>query len=388
MNELAKILIAKESISPHDAGCQDVIREHLTKIGFDIVGLSKENTTNTWAIRRWSDGPLLVLAGHTDVVPVGDMTAWESNPFELTVRNGNLYGRGIADMKGSVAAMVTATEEFVAEQKNIAGGIAFLITSDEEADRTHGTRYAVEELLKQGVQADYVLLGEPSSIAEVGDRIYVARRGSHHLKKCVITGLPGHVAKDNGIDASEIATRIQYELLNTEWDENPDPGFPNTSVKSWVLAGGFEVPNMISSRVELYVNWRNNPASPSTLIEEKFEALAHRVYKQVAGDKEPTHEPLEFTWAFSGEPYATDTSSPFIAKIQSALAHSLKQTPQLSGGGGTSDGGALALLGADVVELGLQGGSIHEANEHVPVGALEQLEQAYLAILKEVLVQK
>ncbi|MDZ7786412.1 MAG: succinyl-diaminopimelate desuccinylase [Candidatus Saccharibacteria bacterium] len=391
--DLASDLIQRESLSPDDAGCQDIINTHLDALSFNIVDHSRNNTSNTWAEKDFGEGPTLVFAGHTDVVKPGSLEDWSMNgvrinPFDLTELDGQIYGRGVADMKGSLAAMVVATQEFLTEHKpeELRGRLAFLITSDEEADRTDGTQVVIEELRREDQTIDYAIVGEASSVEKVGDRIYVARRGSFHLKELVINGLVGHVAKDNGIDAGEIAFRLQSHAAMTTWDDDPDPRFPGTSFKSWTIDGGFELENMVSGRAVIRANWRNNPASSGDSIRSLFERIADETYDVVAKERMPNGDRFEYTWSLSGEPYATPSNSPFVKLVSSAVKEMTGLVPELSGGGGTSDGGVIAALGAHVVELGVQGAGIHEANEHIPVDALEKLKDSYKKILEKTLV--
>lgn len=390
--DLAAELISKKSLSPDDAGCQEILRDTLQKNGFTITDYSRGQVTNTWAVKTFGEGPLLAFAGHTDVVVPGDTTDWlvdgiQIDPFTLNERDGHLYGRGVADMKGAVAAMVIATEEFLSEhsKEEIKGSIAFALTSDEEAERIDGTRAITEALKDSNTEVDYVVVGEASSIERVADRVFIARRGSFHLKSLIINGLVGHVAKDNGIDASEIAIRLQHMALNTEWDENPDERYPKTSFKTWTINGGYELENMVAGSVEIQANWRNNPATSADMIKEKFEAMARTIYSEVAGEKQPQKEQLVFNWGVTNAPYATEPLSNLVKMISDVVEQATGTKPELSGGGGASDGSFFAEIGSEVIELGVQGGSIHEANEHVPVGSLDELKDIYKAILAKTL---
>lgn len=391
--DLTANLVERHSISPDDAGCQELLRSELDRMGFEVVDYTSGNTINTWAIKRVSEGPTLAFAGHTDVVPPGNYEDWTLNgkliyPFDITESNGNIYGRGVADMKGSLAAMTVAVKEFLTERdpSEVKGNIAFLLTSDEEDERVDGTQVVTRAIKNQGQTIDYAVVGEASSVNQVGDRIYVARRGSYHLKKMVINGLVGHVAKGNGIDAAEVAIRLQHAGYDEEWEANPDTRFPPTSFKTWTIDGGFEAENMVSGRTVIRANWRNNPASNGDSIRTRFESIASGIYDEVASGREPKGERFDFDWSLSGEPYATPKEASIVSIAKSAILKTLGIVPELSGGGGTSDGGTIAELGAEVVEIGLQGNTIHEASEHVPTKSLEELKDVYKAILVEALV--
>lgn len=404
--DVATDLVERPSLTPDDSGCQEIIRTYLNTLGFEIVDYSFGGTTNTWAVLKFGEGPTLAFAGHTDVVSPGDESNWRVdseviNPFTVTEFGNRYYGRGIADMKGGIAAMLVATVEFLSEhdRAGLNGGLAFLITSDEESSGKHGTKLVSDRLKTKGVPLDFCIVGEASSVEETGDRIYIGRRGSLHLSRVVINGLLGHVAKQNGINAAEVAARIVAGAYATQWDDALHPDFGPTTFEVTELHGtsrsfdpdGNELStgeNVIPDRAELRANWRYSPATDPEKIERKLMRVADGAYKSARHGNTADPDPFEAEWWHSGAPYSTLRSGGLVKSVQQAIAARLGRDPELSTAGGTSDGRFIApVLGAQVVELGLPGGSIHKTNESIPVHSLDELVSDYKQILKQLLVK-
>ncbi|ABM62238.1 succinyl-diaminopimelate desuccinylase [Halorhodospira halophila] len=369
--ELARELIQRPSVTPEDAGCQTLVAERLAAAGFGAEWLNAAGVTNLWA-QRGTERPLFCFLGHTDVVPSGPESAWQHPPFQPIVENGCLYGRGAADMKGSVAAFVAAVERFVARHPDHAGAIAVLLTSDEEGPAVDGTRRVVETLAARGAAIDYCLVGEPSSQARLGDEYKVGRRGSltGHL---TVHGEQGHVAyphqADNPIHA--FAPALQ-ELVATEWDQG-DADFPPTSFQISNIQAGTGADNVIPGAMEVVFNLRYAPAVSAEELQERIESILHR---------HGVHHTLH--WRHSGAPFATREGALIDAVEQAVTAHT-GQCPRRSTSGGTSDGRFMGPTGAQVVELGPLNATIHKANEHVAVADLEALEAIYFDILQHLL---
>ena len=368
---LASDLIARKSVTPDDAGCQDLLIERLGAIGFDCETLVFDDVTNLWA-RRGKDAPLLAFAGHTDVVPPGPLEKWHSDPFTPEVRDGVLYGRGAADMKSSIAAMVTACERFVAEHPDHQGSIAFLITSDEEAIAINGTVKVIETLQARNEKIDWALIGEPSSQTHVGDVVKNGRRGSIGAK-LVIHGVQGHVAYPHKVDNPiHRAMPALHELARHEWDQG-NRFFPPTSFQISNINSGTGAHNVVPGHAEVLFNLRY-----STEIDAKQIIETTRVIL----DK---HE-LEYDidWSISGYPFLT-AEGELVVAAQQAIRQHTGITTSLETTGGTSDGRFIAPTGAQVLELGPVNESIHKLNEHVNVEELEQLSLIYQSILENLL---
>ena len=368
---LASDLIARKSVTPDDAGCQDLLIERLAAIGFDCETLGFDDVTNLWA-RRGKDAPLLAFAGHTDVVPPGPLEKWHSDPFTPEVRDGVLYGRGAADMKSSIAAMVTACERFVAEHPDHQGSIAFLITSDEEAIAINGTVKVIETLQARNEKIDWALIGEPSSHTHVGDVVKNGRRGSIGAK-LVIHGVQGHVAYPHKVDNPiHRAMPALHELARHEWDQG-NRFFPPTSFQISNINSGTGAHNVVPGHAEVLFNLRY-----STEIDAKQIIETTRVIL----DK---HE-LEYDidWSISGYPFLT-AEGELVVAAQHAIRQHTGITTSLETTGGTSDGRFIAPTGAQVLELGPVNESIHKLNEHVNVEELEQLSLIYQSILENLL---
>ncbi|PVZ65000.1 succinyl-diaminopimelate desuccinylase [Pelagibaculum spongiae] len=371
--DLAQQLIHRVSITPEDAGCQELMIERLEKIGFTIHRLKFGEVENFWA-RRGTEKPLLAFAGHTDVVPTGDTSKWQHPPFEGVIENGMLHGRGTADMKGSLAAIVTACEKFVAAHPDHSGSIAFLITSDEEGIATHGTVKVIEWLEKRNEKIDWCIVGEPSASEKVGDTVKNGRRGSLNAK-LIINGIQGHVAypqlAKNPIHA---AMQALDELAKTEWDQGNE-FFPATSFQISNINGGTGATNVIPGTLELLFNFRFSTEVTAEQLKQRVETL----FQQHQLD-------YEIIWTLSGQPFITNRGGLVNAAV-SAIKLVTGLDTELSTSGGTSDGRFIAPTGAQVVELGPCNKTIHKLNECVSCDDLILLDQIYFETLKELLAK-
>ncbi len=368
---LTRDLISRASITPDDAGCQAVLCARLEALGFSIEHMRFADTDNFWA-RRGSSGPVLCFAGHTDVVPPGDPDAWSSDPFEPTLRNGKLYGRGAADMKASLAAMIVAASDFVAANPNHKGSLAFLITSDEEGRARDGTLRVMETLTARGENIDWCLIGEPSSRDTLGDLIRIGRRGSLSgmLK---ILGTQGHVAYPEL--ANNPITRfapVLSELATTVWDQG-NAYFPPTSFQFVNVTAGAGAPNVIPGQLDARFNFRYCTEWHHSELQARVEEIlnAHDIdYK--------------LNWHLSGEPFLTEESE-LVDAVVSAIRTELQVEPELSTGGGTSDGRFISPAGVQVVELGPINASIHKIDEHIRLDDLGPLTNTYRRIMDNLL---
>ncbi|RJX67516.1 succinyl-diaminopimelate desuccinylase [Vibrio sinensis] len=365
---LAKDLISRQSVTPEDAGCQDVMIERLKALGFNIEIMVFEDTTNFWA-RRGTQAPLFAFAGHTDVVPAGNLSHWETNPFEPTIKDGVLYGRGAADMKGSLASMVVAVEQFIAQYPDHNGSIGFLITSDEEGPFINGTVRVVEALMARGEHIDMCIVGEPSSTHHVGDVVKNGRRGSI-TGDLTVKGIQGHVAyphlAKNPVHQSLLAI---HELTTTEWDKGNEY-FPPTSFQIPNVQAGTGASNVIPGEFNVQFNLRFSTELNNDIIIERINAIL---------DKHDLDYDLK--WTFNGDPFLTDTGALLDAVVDAVDA--VNQTkPALLTTGGTSDGRFIARMGGQVVELGPVNATIHKVNECVSVDDLEKLTKMYQKTLE------
>ncbi len=371
--QLARDLIGRRSVTPEDAGCQALMAERLAAIGFHIEHMPFGEVSNLWA-RRGTTGPLLCLAGHTDVVPSGPLDQWTSDPFSPTVRDGRLYGRGAADMKGSLAAMVTAVESFVAEHPDHRGSIAFLITSDEEGPSVNGTVKVVERLQARGEQIDYALVGEPSCRERLGDTIKNGRRGSLS-GRLTVHGKQGHVAypqlAKNPFHAS---VQTLSALCSEIWDAGNEH-FPPTSFQIANLNMGTGAENVIPGRLEAQFNLRFSTELTPEAIKTRIEQILD------TGGFD-----YEIAWRLSGNPFLTPAGELVEAARAAILAVTGVQT-ELSTAGGTSDGRFIAPTGAQVLELGPLNATIHQIDECVNIEELEQLSRIYARILGHLLLE-
>jgi succinyl-diaminopimelate desuccinylase len=369
--ELACELIRRPSVTPDDAGCQALMAERLAAIGFRIEEMPFGEVANLWA-RRGDEGPLFCFAGHTDVVPTGPIEQWNSAPFEPTIRDGRLFGRGASDMKGSLAAMITAVEAFVGDHPNHRGSIAFLITSDEEGPSVDGTRRVVERLEERGEKIDYALVGEPSARERLGDTIKNGRRGSLNgvLR---VQGKQGHVAyphlAKNPFHASVGALAA---LCAEVWDQGNDY-FPPTSFQIANLHMGTGAENVIPGRLEAQFNLRFSTELDPETIQARVRSILD------AGDFDYTLD-----WRLSGNPFLTPAGE-LVAATREAIGAVTGIQTQLSTSGGTSDGRFIGPTGAQVVELGPVNATIHQVNECVGVAELDALSEIYRGILERLL---
>jgi succinyl-diaminopimelate desuccinylase len=368
--ELAKSLISKPSITPDDHGCQAIMIDRLNKIGFEIHPLKFGDVDNFWAVHGDS-GPLFAFAGHTDVVPAGDENAWNTKPFEPTIKDGYLYGRGAADMKGGLASMVTATEKFIKENPNHKGRIAFLITSDEEGVAVNGTVKVMDYLKANEQKIDYCLLGEPSSTSSTGDVIKNGRRGSLNgvLK---INGKQGHVAYPHlAKNPIHLVSPALDDLCNQEWDNGNDY-FPATSFQISNMHSGDGVTNVIPGDAQVKFNFRYSTETNKENLQKKVHEIL---------DLHNLDYSIE--WSHSGYPFLTPKGA-----LVSACVEAIKKTKgidtELSTSGGTSDGRFIAQEGTQVVELGPVNATIHQINESVLVQDLDDLSEIYYQVLRNI----
>lgn len=363
-------LIARPSVTPDDAGCSTLLLNRLEASGFRGEWMNAGGVTNLWA--TWGEtGPLLVFAGHTDVVPPGPLSAWQSDPFTPTERDGQLYGRGAADMKSGIAAMVTAVERLLIRRRP-AGRIAFLLTSDEEGPATHGTRHVVEQLRLRGEIPDYAIVGEASSIERLGDRVMVGRRGSLGCNLRV-HGRQGHVAYPHRADnpIHRLAAALT-ELATMSWDQG-NAHFPPTSFQVSNIGGGTGAANVIPGEAEAVFNFRYSTESDADSLRSRVEAVLARHCPRV-----------DAQWWHSGEPFLTEPGT-LIAAAREAIAEVTGLDPELSTAGGTSDARFIAPLGTQVVEIGPINASIHQVDEHVCIDDLGRLSRIYEAVLDRLL---
>jgi len=369
---LSKELISRESVTPEDAGCQKLMTERLAAIGFDIEQLRYDDVDNFWAIRGDS-GPILCFAGHTDVVPSGPESSWQTPPFEPTIKDGMLYGRGAADMKGSLAAMIIAVEQFVADNPNHNGRIAFLITSDEEGIAANGTVKVVEWLNEQKLIPEYCLVGEPSSTSQCGDTIKNGRRGSLGCTMRII-GQQGHVAYPHlANNPIHVAAPALAELATTEWDQGND-FFPATSFQISNINGGTGATNVIPGELDIVFNFRFSTEVTDQQLRDRTHAIL---------DKHQLN--CELNWHLSGQPFLTAEGELVDAAVK-AVKEVTGLDTELSTAGGTSDGRFIAPMGTQVVELGPVNATIHQINECASVNDLNKLTKIYQSLLKHLFV--
>lgn len=365
--ELLKELIKRPSVTPEDSGCQDLLAERLVKLGFKDERLIFADTQNQW-LRRGDQGPLLVFLGHTDVVPTGPLAAWTTPPFEPSVRDGQLYGRGAADMKGGIAAFVTALERFLEQHPQHQGSIAIMLTSDEEGIATNGVVKVVEVLQQRQEKIDWCLVGEPSSNKRIGDVIRVGRRGSlnGHLR---VIGIQGHVAYPDLADNPIHRLAPALAALTAEIWDNGNAFFPPTRLQVSNINGGAGAENIIPGDVEVMFNLRFSTELNEAVIKQRVHAILDRFDLQ-----------YELQWRLSGNPFLTSQGE-LIEATHTAIQKVCHIETLDDTGGGTSDGRFIAPTGAQVVELGPLNASIHKVNEHIGLEELETLSQVYEQIL-------
>lgn len=369
--ELARDLIARPSVTPEDSGCQELLAERLGAVGFQCETMAHGDVTNLWA-RRGSAAPLLVFAGHTDVVPPGPAEHWKFDPFTPTEHEGNLYGRGAADMKSSIAAFVVAVEEFIAARPDHSGSIALLITSDEEGPALNGTVKVCDALSERGEKPDFCIVGEPTSVDTLGDMIKNGRRGSLS-GRLVIQGKQGHVAYPHlARNPVHLVAPALAELVAERWDDGNEY-FPPTTFQISNVHAGTGATNVVPGNATLDFNFRFSTASTP-------ESLKRRVH----GILDAHGLEYELTWTLGGEPFLTPAGS-----LSNALAAAIKEItgmePELSTTGGTSDGRFIAKICPQVVEFGPRNATIHQVNENVAITDLEPLKNVYRGVLERLL---
>jgi succinyl-diaminopimelate desuccinylase len=376
MSELKRILselISFPSITPDDAGCQEFMIQFLRDLGFNCEQMNQGPVSNFFAVYG-NKGPCLMFAGHTDVVPIGDETKWLTDPFVLVEKDNMLYGRGTADMKGSLAAMMLAAKRFIQNYPNFPGRLVFLITSGEEGeDYDLGTPYVMKQLESQQIHIDYCVIGEPSSTHHVGDVIKIGRRGSLHAQ-INLQGKQGHVAyphlAENPIHKMSQALA---QLTSIVWDEGNDY-FPPTSMQITYLHSGGHAGNMIPGELVMHLNFRYSTEQTQELLKNKVSAVFNDL------DLHPNIQ-----WRLSGEPFLT-TKGALLESIQQTVLEQTGITPELSTSGGTSDGRFIAPYGIEVIELGPVNATIHQVNECVSLIDLYQLEAHYFSICQKLLL--
>lgn len=373
LTELIHQLVACPSVTPQDEGCQTILSQHLDQLGFAIEHLPFADVNNFWA-RRGKEESLFVFVGHTDVVPPGPLDKWESPPFTPTIRNGLLYGRGSADMKGSLAAMLVACERFIDQHPNHKGSIAWLITSDEEGPSINGTAKVVELLKKRNEKIDYCLVGEPTCEEKLGDTLKIGRRGSLSAD-LIIQGKQGHIAypqlAENPIHRFNSSLT---DLLNTNWDDRIISDFQPTSFQLSNIHAGTGAGNVIPDNLEIKFNFRYSPATTA----EKLKNNVMNILKKHGLN-------YKITWQHGGLPFLSPEG-----KLRNVCLSAIKKitglSPIVSTTGGTSDARFIATLGAEIVEFGPCNRSIHQINECVSITDLEKLALIYEEILKKILL--
>lgn len=369
--ELAQELIRRRSVTPEDAGCQDLIAARLAVAGFKCEPMRFGDVSNLWA-RRGTGRPLLCFAGHTDVVPTGPLSEWHSDPFTPTLRDGKLYGRGAADMKSSIAAFVVAAEAFVRERPAHAGSIAFLLTSDEEGPAVDGTVKVVETLRRRGETMDYCVVGEPTSVDSLGDTLKNGRRGSLS-GRLTVRGIQGHVAYPHLArnPVHQLAPALA-ELAKTQWDKGNE-SFPSTTWQVSNIHGGAGVGNVIPGSVEVDFNFRFSTESTDASLTQRVEAIL----KKHGLD-------YSLSWVLGARPFLSARGR-LAQTVTDICKRHTGHSAELSTTGGTSDARFIIEISAEVLELGPVNASIHQLNEHIEVAAIEQLTGIYLDTLRSLL---
>lgn len=369
--ELVRALIARPSVTPNDAGCQSLVAARLAPLGFSSEPLSSNGVDNLW-LRRGDSSPVVCFAGHTDVVPPGPLERWRSDPFVPTEREGRLYGRGAADMKSSIAAFVTAAETFVRKHPGHRGSIALLLTSDEEGPATDGTVKVVERLRSRSERLDYCIVGEPTSVSDLGDVIKNGRRGSLS-GELTVRGVQGHVAyphlANNPVHAAAAALA---ELAAIQWDRG-DEYFPPTTWQISNIHAGTGATNVIPGELNVLFNFRFCPASPADDLKRRFRGVLDR-------------HGLDYSivWSLSGQPFITPRGR-LVAALSAAIESVTGRRPELSTTGGTSDGRFIAGICSEVVELGPVNETIHKLDENIRLGDLDRLSEIYCKALESLL---
>jgi len=366
---LAQQLLSCPSVTPHDQGCQSLLRERLVSLGFTCETMRFGVVDNLWA-RRGTKTPLVVFAGHTDVVPPGPASDWTSPPFQAVIRDGHLYGRGASDMKAAIAAMIVASERFLKKNPHFQGSLAFLLTSDEEGPAIDGTKKVIETLLQRGEKIDYCLVGEPSSDKQVGDQIRVGRRGSLH-GKLTVHGKQGHVAHPHlAINPIHKIAPALHELAQTRWDQGNE-FYPPTTFQITNIHSGTGAANVIPGHLDVLFNFRFSTASTVKQLQERTDVILNNLGMT-----------YQIDWNLGAEPFLTKKGKLIIA-TQQAIKEITQRDTKLSTGGGTSDGRFIAPTGAEVVELGVLNATAHHVDECVGIEDLGLLTKIYECILNK-----
>lgn len=382
--KLAIDLMSRPSVTPEDAGCQQLMKDRLEQLGFTNETMIFEDTTNLWSRRNGNENtvaenePVFCFAGHTDVVPAGNLELWNTPPFEPTIIDGMLYGRGAADMKGSLAAMIVATERFVNDYPNYHGAITYLITSDEEGPFINGTTRVIDTLEARNEKITYCIVGEPSSTNTVGDIIKNGRRGSISAE-VDIKGKQGHVAyPEHVINPIHMAMPALAELSQYEWDHGNDY-FPATSFQLSNINSGTGATNVVPGHLTALFNLRYSTELTDQIIVEHVESILNKHQLN-----------YDIKWTFNGKPFITELGNKtgdFLTSVTKAVSSVTGFTPKLSTSGGTSDGRFIAPTGAKVIELGPCNATIHQVNESVLCADLDKLCDIYYACLQQVLLR-
>lgn len=368
---LVRALISRRSITPDDAGCQALIVERLTPLGFTFQHFPSNGASNLWA-RHGTTHPLVCLAGHTDVVPAGPLDKWHTDPFVPAERDGKLYGRGAADMKSGLAAFVTAAEAFVKAHPQHEGSIALLISSDEESGGADGTIKVVEWLQSQNERIDFTIVGEPSSSKLFGDTIRNGRRGSLSLR-VIVKGVQGHVAYPHlAKNPIHLAAPALAELVATQWDEGNE-FFPPTTFQISNINGGTGAFNIIPETLEIYGNFRFAPISSAQSLQDRTEQILARHGLDV-----------DVAWTLVGKPFLTPRGT-LVAALSAAVHAVTGLTPVLATDGGTSDGRFIAAICDQVAEFGPINATIHKIDEHIESADIARLHEVYLRALENLL---
>lgn len=370
---LTQDLIRRDSVTPEDKDCQLMIAGRLAQYGFKAEHLRFADVDNLW-LRRGHAGPLFVFAGHTDVVPTGPLDKWQTPPFAAEIHDGMLYGRGAADMKGSIAAMITACERFVAQHPDHQGSIAFLLTSDEEGPAVNGTVKVIETLQQRGEHIDWCVVGEPTSSDQVADVVKNGRRGSLN-GYLTVQGKQGHIAYPHlAANPVHLLAPALAELCSEVWDEG-NADFPPTSFQVSNFNSGTGATNIIPGTVEMIFNFRFSTEVTDQQLRERVEAILHKHQLQ-----------FNIDWVLSGQPFRTATGK-LLDAVKAAVLEVTGRKTELSTSGGTSDGRFIAPTGAQVIELGPLNATIHQINECVAIKDLDTLSDIYQQLLVELLVK-